>query len=159
VFSIRAIVLLFFRPSRFVQMAVKHAIAQEFKSNVQLRESYPDLQLLPERQKTLTDGTWNQTRQIRRSFGRGFKWVMVALILGWVSGVIFHRTVGPALPSLIMGLQVLAAGILLGATLSLVGREIESYGGQTLPEKINDFLYRILYITGTYLLFLSLSWP
>ena len=47
-FSIRAIAVLFFRPSRFVQMTVKHAIALEFKSNVQLRESYPDLQYPPE---------------------------------------------------------------------------------------------------------------
>ena len=86
-------------------------------------------------------------------------YVIVALLLGWLSGIIFHRTLGPTSSSVIMALQVLAAGILLGATLSLAGRKIASIGGQTLPEKIDDLLYRILYITGTYLLVLSLSWP
>ena len=158
-FWIRAIALLFFCPSRFVKMAVKRAIELEFENNKAYIENYPDRQLPPDKRKEFTDRAWGRTRKIRRSFGRGFKWVMVALILGWISGVIFHRTVGPALPSLIMGLQVLAAGILLGATLSLVGREIESWDGQTLPEKIDALLYRILYITGTYLLVLSLTWP
>lgn len=140
-------------------MAVKHAIAQEFETNIQSRESYPDLQLPPERQKVITDGAWDQTRKIRRSFGRGFKWVIVALVLGWVSGGILNGTVGPVSSFVIIALQVLAAGILLGATLSLAGREIESWGGQTLPEQVDDLLYRILYTIGTYLLVLSLSWP
>ncbi len=157
-FNIRAIALLFFCPSRFVKMAVKHDIEREFENNKAYIGKYPDRQLPPEEQKKFTDRTWDRTRKIRRSFGRGFKWVVVALVLGWVSGVILHRTVGPVSSSMILALQVLAAGILLGATLSLAGRKIASIGGQTLPEKIDDLLYRILYIAGTYVLVLSMIW-
>jgi len=158
-FCIRAIILLFFCPSRFVKMAVKYDTSREFETNAQLLEKYPDRQLPSDKQKEFTDRAWGRTKKIRRSFGAGFIYVIVALLLGWLSGIIFHRTLGPTSSSVIMALQVLAAGILLGATLSLAGRKIASIGGQTLPEKIDDLLYRILYITGTYLLVLSLSWP
>ncbi len=157
-FCIRAIALLFFCPSRFVKMVVKYDTSREFETNAQLLEKYPDRQLPPDKQKEFTDMAWDRTREIRRSFGRGFEWVVGALVLGWISGVILHRTVGPVSSSMILALQVLAAGILLGATLSLAGRKIASIGGQTLPEKIDDLLYRILYIAGTYILVLSMIW-
>ena len=159
VFSIRAIFFLFFCPSRFVEMAVKHDITLEFETNKQLREKYPDHRLPPERQRDFIDRARRRTKTIRRSFGKGFLNVIVALVLGWISGLTFHKMFGPVSPTVILVLQVLAAGVLLGATLSLAGKQIESWGGQTLPEKVDDLLYRILYITGTYLLFLSLSWP
>ena len=53
---------------------------------------------------------------------------------------------------------MVAAGILLGATLSILGWEIQSYKGRTLPERVNRWLYRSLYVLGTFLLVLALSW-
>ena len=138
---IREIVLLLFRPARFVREAMDH-----------------DARLPPAQNLTGEPLTWDRVTHIRRSLATAFSLVVVSLGLGWVSGVSLARAVGPACPTFVAFLQLLAAGIILGATLAVLGSEIWSYTGQTLPEKVNRWLYRVLYVVGTYLLVLSLTW-
>ncbi len=138
---IREIVLLLFRPVRFVREAIDH-----------------DARLPPAQNLTGERLTWDRVTRIRRSLATAFSLVVVSLGLGCVSGVALARAVGPARPAVVAFLQLVAAGIILGATLAVLGSEIWSYTGQTLPEKVNRWLYRVLYVVGTYLLVLSLTW-
>jgi hypothetical protein len=55
-------------------------------------------------------------------------------------------------------LQAAGAAVILGATLAEIGRKIESYGGATLPEQMNGFMFRTLYVVGTFLFVVSVSW-
>jgi hypothetical protein len=55
-------------------------------------------------------------------------------------------------------LQLTSATLILTATLAVLAWEIQSYVGQTLPEKVNRWLYRTLYVVGTYLFIVSLAW-
>lgn len=152
-------ILLVFCPSRFVQFATEQTIKTEFKCNEQLRKSFPDEKLPYEKYREFEEGTRKSTNTIRHSFAVGFGWVLVAVVGGLCIGQLLSCIIGLAPKLLIAGLQLLAAGIILGATLSFVGQEIETYGGQTLPEKVNRSLYRSLYIIGTAILVISLTWP
>jgi hypothetical protein len=134
-------VLLLFSPARFVREAADH-----------------DTRLPPAQNLTGEALTWDRVIRIRCSLATAFSSVVLSLTLGWVSGVFLIRTVGPASRTVIALLQLLAACIILGATLAVLDWETRSFTGQTLPEKVNRCLYRLLYVVGTYLLVLSLRW-
>ena len=56
-------------------------------------------------------------------------------------------------------MQLVAAGILLWATLFLRGWDIQSIGGVTLTERVNQWWFRTAYWTGTAMLAASMMWP
>lgn len=153
------ITLLLFFPSRFVRLATGETIKSEFNSNEQLKAQFPEEQLPPEKYKEFEEGILKSTNAVRHSFLVAFGWVFAAIAGGYLLGRLSGSILGSAPKLLINLLQLFAAGILLGATLGLVGWEIQTYGGNTLPEKTNRYLYRSLYIIGTVLLVVSLAWP
>ena len=55
-------------------------------------------------------------------------------------------------------LQVIAGAILLWATLSYLGWEIQTYKSETLGEKVNRWIFRGNYCVGTAVLVCSLLW-
>lgn len=156
---LKEVMLLVFWPSRFIKFATDEVVKGEFKTNKQLKESFPDEQLPPERHKEFENGIRRGTNNVRHSFAVGFGWVLAAIVGGLSLGQFLGCIIGLAPKILIAILQLCATGILLGATLSLVGWEIQTFGGKTLPEKVNQYLYRTLYIIGTGILVVSLSWP
>jgi hypothetical protein len=155
---LKEIMLLVFWPTRFIKFATEETVKAEFKTNKQLKESFPNEQLPLEKYMEFEKGIRGSTYTIRHSFAVGFGWVLLAIGGGWVLGWFLGCFIVPASKSVITGLQLLAAGILLGATLSLVGWEIQTHKGQTLPEKVNQYVYRALYTIGTGILVVSLSW-
>jgi len=59
--------------------------------------------------------------------------------------------------ALITASQVFGAGLLLSGTLFVRGWEIQSWSGVTLTERVNQWIYRFLYCTGTAVLIWSLA--
>ena len=135
------VILLLFRPARFARIAVEH-----------------DSQLPPTKNHSLEELTWERVKKIRHSLATGFSLVLLTSSVAGLSALILHSLFGPAPPLLATLFQISSAAIILGATLALLGWEIQSFKGQTLPEKVNRFLYRLSYVIGTYLFVLSLTW-
>lgn len=78
---------------------------------------------------------------------------VVAAILGRVYVLLGGAVSGPALE----GLQYIGIGILLWATLAKQGWSIQTLHGATVPEVVNEFLYRALYVFGSFCLALSVT--
>jgi len=140
--KIKAVFFLLFWPSRLLAMSLLHD-----RSLVHEPTDQTDEQM-----------TLRRIIIIRRSFKHGFLLVVVTLALGYLSGMGLRRLLGQPIPATAMLLQVLAAGVLLGATVSILGWDIQSFNGQTLPEKVNRWTYRGLYFLGTYVLVLASTW-
>ena len=49
------------------------------------------------------------------------------------------------------------AGLLLWGTLFVRGYDIQTYGGVTLTERVNQWVYRTMYCAGTALLVCSVA--
>lgn len=96
---------------------------------------------------------------IRRAFWLSLVLVILSGTFGGFSGLVAGQLFGPASLRLIGTLQVIGACILLWGTLFVRGWEIQTYKGHTLIEKVNQWLYRALYCTGTAVLVASLIWP
>lgn len=153
-----SIVLLIFYPSRFIQKATENAIFNEFEKNIQFHKSFPNRQLPEETRQEFYLFARNQTIKIRHSYGKAFLLVIIAIMLSYLTTFLAYPIVGAVSSTVILILQIVASGILLGATVGIVGWEIQTMGGKTLPEKVNRDIFHILYFVGTYILLLSLTW-
>lgn len=138
---LRAIHLCFlalFWPQRF--------IAAEEENNRQVSALPP---AEPER------GVLKLHRALRSAFGL----VVLSGAIGATIGKIAHEFCGPASSNAIAMLQIVGALLLLWGTLAVRGWDIQTYGGATLTERVNQWIYRFLYCCGTAVLVISLSWP
>ena len=150
--------LVVFWPSKFVEKAVLHDVALEFDTNPQLRDKFPDRRLPPDRLQDFRATASERSQKIRRALFASILVTTAIIVVGWIIGVIFRRVFGPAPTFIISVLQVTGAGTILGATLAEIGRDIESWGGKTLAEKVNLWLFRTLYLLGTFVFVVSLGW-
>ncbi|MDC7824810.1 hypothetical protein PQS90_06600 [Pseudomonas sp. BLCC-B13] len=109
------------------------------------------------------EGTSNETTPrssiVRRAFLYSALLVLLFCAIGFSLGLLLGNTLTCAKPWLISSLQIVGACVLLWRTLFVRGWEILSYGGVTLSERVNQWLYRFLYCIGTAVVVSSLSWP
>lgn len=95
---------------------------------------------------------------IRRAFWFSCLLTSGALLVGYFLGLSLKCFVGAAGTSTATFVQAVSAGVVLIATLAVRGWEIQSYSGETLPEKINQWLMRTLFVSGTFAFSLFLGW-
>ncbi len=137
---IRAVLLLFFRAPAFVRICKEHdkALPSVTKPQDQQEEA---------------------THQLRRALGHGLILVLISGLAGAVGGYVLSHAIGKPIAAWLVGLQLMAGLILLWATLTYLGWEIQTWKGQTLAEKVNRWIFRGNYCLGTALLVTSLTWP
>ncbi len=155
---IKAVFLLLFRPTEFVAFTVLYEVESEFETNTKFSEENPNRQLPPERLKRFEDNAWNRTKKIRAAFFTAVWSTTFAILVGVLAGCYANsRIVKPSGP-ILSALQVAGSGIILVATLALLGQEIQSWSGNSLPERTNRWLFKVQYWLGTALFVFSLSW-
>jgi hypothetical protein len=157
-FPIKAVFLLLFRPAKFVALSVFHDVTSEFETNKQFIEQYPNRELPPERLKNFEDNAWDRTKKIREAFFGAVWSTALAVVVGVLIACYASSWLGKPSGAIISLLQVAGTGIILVATLALLGWEIQSWKGHSLPEKANRWLFRTQYWLGTVLFVFSLSW-
>ena len=95
--------------------------------------------------------------EIRHVLCTSFLLVVGSMIIGALAGRIY---IWSGLPNPILFSEIsqyIGVAILLWATLGKVGWSIQTTNGTTLPERVNDFVYRLLYVIGSIFLALSAS--
>ena len=96
---------------------------------------------------------------VRRAFFQSLVLVLIAGATGYAAGLAMAYIGRCATPTTIAGLQIAGACVLLWGTLFIRGWEILTYGGVSLTERVNQWLYRALYCVGTALVVYSLAFP
>jgi hypothetical protein len=148
----RVLCLFLFAPEKFSRLAYHRAQAGH-RAKIERRA-------FPESRPSMRDSSHrSNTLKVRQAFSRSLQLVASVLILGWVVAKALFATIGPAGPGLSLALQYGGIGILLWATLAKGGWTIQTIGGETLPELIDQRLYRVLYLLGSFILAISASWP
>lgn len=95
--------------------------------------------------------------EIRHALCTSFWLVVGSIVVGVLAGRIY---VWCSLPNPLFFSEVsqyIGVAILLWATLGKIGWSIQTVNGTTLPEQVNDFVYRLLYVIGSVFLALSAS--
>lgn len=145
-----AIALLLLWPTRLIAHSVDHAI-----------RSQPGV-LAPERDQELRKSFEKQfgdsVSLIRSTLFTAFALVTGTIVAAFLSGVALKGLSVTQSPKWTAWLQYGGIGVLLWATLARVESAIQTWDGGTLPERVDLWLYRSLYIVGSYALALSVTW-
>lgn len=96
---------------------------------------------------------------VRRAFFGSLVLVLVSGAVGFSAGVVMQSIGRCATGTTTSWLQIGGASLLLWGTLFIRGWEIQSYGGVTLTERVNQWIYRALYCAGTAVIVYSLAFP
>ena len=126
-----------FRPEKLVK--------EEEKDNEERKNFSPPL--APPEQRAFV---------IRRAFWSSLLLMIASTAIGYIVGQVIDKLLGSVPKILITSLQITGAMLLLGGTLFVRGWEIQSYGGVTLSERVNKWIYRALYCIGTTIIICSL---
>ncbi|MHA7968424.1 hypothetical protein [Rhizobium sp. CAU 1783] len=138
--KIKLVLFAIFRPQRFVQAEILH--------NSQINEAHlkrgPDQS--QSRINAVRSALWNALQAFAISCTTG-------AALGALSSTILGKHIGIATTVIVCG-----TGILLWATLALQGWSIQSFKGETLTERVNQWIFRTLYCFGTFLICWGTLW-
>jgi predicted membrane protein len=113
-----------------------------------------------EKRQKLPDGAC-QTHEafiVRNAIIKSFFLVLSAGFVGFILGISFRYLDKQPAALAIKGLQIFGALLLLWGTLFVRGFEIQSYAGVNFTERVNQWIYRGLYFSGTAIVVLSLVW-
>jgi hypothetical protein len=86
-------------------------------------------------------------------------WVLGSMAAGSMAGLLIGMVSGQRTALLVRALQIFGATVLLWATLFVRGWDIQTFGGVTLTERVNRWIYRLLYCLGTAAIVASLVVP
>ena len=136
--ALKLVVLLLLRPARFLDL--------EAEDNAVL------------------NAATNPTRSeralvVRRALFASLGLVVASAAVGCGVGALAGLWLGCAQPGTTAWLQIAGTSVLLWGTLFIRGWEVQTYGGVTLTERVNQRMYRALYCAGTAILVSSLALP
>ncbi len=100
----------------------------------------------------------NSAFTVSRAFWISLFLVLISRVSGAFTGVVYGWVFGAASSRMTTWLQAVGAALLLWGTLFVRGWDIQTYGAQTLIERVNRWIYRGLYCIGTAVLVASLTW-
>lgn len=144
----RAVFLLVVRPS-----ALKK-VAAEYHEYINRRET---MEAKLQREKDSPPHYEQSIDRIRRGLFTSLGLVAMAFALAALTGRAIVGLNGPVSEDLLESLQYIGIGILLWATLAKQGWAIQTFDGTTVPEVVDEFLYRALYVLGSFVLALSVT--
>ena len=94
---------------------------------------------------------------VRRAFWFSLLLVITSSLFGYGTGIIANYFFGCVEKIIINIFQIIGALLLLWATLFVRGWDIQTYGGVTLAERVNRWIFRTLYCIGTALIVSSFA--
>ena len=142
-----ALFMLVFRPSELVKRA--NADYDEMNTPEVIQKKRAQNQQTSQAEKSVND--------IRSALLGSFLLVAVAVIIAGVFGPVYFALGGSRSQAVEAILQYTGIGILLWATLGKIGWPIQTMNGDTIPELVNEWAFRTLYVLGSFLLALAVS--
>src|SRR5690606_34769481 len=94
---------------------------------------------------------------VRNGLWSALYWTTGASVLGAMLSLLLVRS-GFLLTGVATGIAIGGAMMLLYATLALQGWPIQSIRGETLAEQVNRWIFRTLYVVGTFLVIWGSAW-
>lgn len=145
-----AVLLLLFLPSRLIT----HSVDQALRSQPSEMTSEREAELRNSFQEQFTGAV----SLLRSTLFVAFAIVAGAILAAYVSAMLLNALAIKKTPEVNAWLQYGGIGILLWATLGRVDSPLQTWDGFTLPERVDLWLYRWLYIAGSFTLALSVAW-
>jgi hypothetical protein len=145
-----AVLFLLFVPSRLITHSVDEALRSQPSEMTSEREA--------ELRKSFQEQFTGAVSLLRSTLFAAFAIVAGAILAAYVSAMLLNALAIQKTSETNGWLQYGGIGVLLWATLGRVDSPIQTWDGFTLPERVDLWLYRWLYIAGSFALALSVAW-
>jgi hypothetical protein len=154
---VKALLLFFFRPKAFAKFAAEHDIAWVLSDSPDLLAKYQKGEYKP-CVKEYEESSGRSAALIRGSLRNAALVVLIAAVVGVVAGVVLKNRFGPLGIFVSNLLQAVAIGIILWATLWQLTRDVQTFGGRSLLERLHSWIFNSLYTVGTFILLVVYGW-
>ena len=155
--KVKALTLFLFRPRAFLDYSTAHDVSWVITKSPDIRASYVKGEYKPDVEHTRANAQLRAHGLRRSLFSAGLIVGSTAVVAG-IAGFACRAMFG-ALPNWLSGLaQAIAAALILWATLWELTRDLQSYGGDSLSERVHSWLFRSLYTVGTFVFFWVWAW-
>ncbi len=145
-----------FNSGKFIEIATEESIKSEFESNKELSKAYPNKVLPSNEREEFRKREEERTILLRKAISKSFLYLFYTIVLSFILSFILVRIFKISISAtLLITTRFISASLIFGAVLGRLGWEIQTYSGDTLPEKINSLWYRFLYILGVFFLMFS----
>jgi len=143
--------LLLMWPTRFAEQAAEHAFRTELLTNKQLRQARPDERMTYEDRTQRVAQFAAAAKALQQAiFGSLSLTILVALAV-WSTVLVMKWRATIPFAATLAALRVISAGLIAWAVLGRLGWEIQTIKDHTIPEQVNRFWWRALYLVGVYL--------
>lgn len=142
-----AALLLLFWPKKLIQKTNAHYEWMRTEAAIAEKQKLNDPKTQAER----------SVKQIRNSLFWSFVLVAGAVVTAMLVGRLYFAFGGLPYKKAEEILQYSGIAVLLWATLGKVGWSIQTMNGNTIPELVNEWTFRVLYVLGSFLLALAVS--
>ena len=143
----KAISLLIFWPTRLIQKT-----EEDYR-----KMNTPDVIEEKQRKNKEISQSEKSINNIRKALFWSLVLVLLSVIAALAVGKIYYLCGGLRKPFIEEILQYSGIAVLLWATLAKVGWDVQTMNGNTIPELVNEWVFRFLYVIGSFLLVLSVS--
>jgi cytochrome c biogenesis protein CcdA len=123
--------LLFFAPTRLLEKLV----AEELKNSS------------PEKEGHIRDREKGRIEKIRKSLYKSFVVILAIGIVSYICGYILN-TFTTVTGTMVLSIRVVSTLLIAWAVFSKLTKEIESWGGRSIPEQVNSYSFRFFYFIG-----------
>lgn len=145
-------------PGTLEALSLNDAIEKEKQLRPDWAASLPGGILPAKMLKNYAENARRQTTVLRKAIFIGIWQGLAPVLVGVAAGMIFAVLLGPPPKVAVYTLQVLGAATIMAGTTTKAGQEIETFDGNTLPERLNAQLLPGLSMIGTTILVLGYVW-
>lgn len=154
---IKSVIYFLFCNKAFISMSVQHDQAWILSTSPDLRGKYIKGDYNPNI-KDIEESAKLRTIALRHSLTKSALLVTISIALAIMLGQILKIFLGEIPSNAASVFQIGGAGILLWAAIWELGWNVRSVGGESLPERVHQWLFRLMSFIGTFFLFLAAGW-
>jgi hypothetical protein len=153
----KAVLFFLFRKAAFIRLSTEHDTAQGILGAEDLRQAYIEGKYKPNVEHTAELAN-ERTSELRQAFRDAFLWVLGSTLLSIAAGLALQFSTGICSQWLSSVLQLVGVAIILWATIWELGWNVRSMDGNSLPERVHQWVFRLMYVVGSSLFFLAYAW-
>jgi len=153
--SIKDALLMVFKPSIFTESSINDSIAKELKNNIGFKKAFETDKIYRENKLIEYRKQFSErTQMLRNNIIKSLYIILGVLLMSILSAYIMRRFF-PVGQNFIITIQVVSVLVILWALLGKLGWSLQTGGGTTLQEQVNNYWFRILNSLGAYFLLFS----
>jgi hypothetical protein len=154
---VRSVLAFLLCPCAFTRLAATHDESWVLTHSPDLQKKFLSGEYKPDQSEIKKTAALRATA-LRRSLLRSGISVVGAALVSLAFGVVLSHVAGSITNKISSIIQGIGAGIILWATLWQLSRDMQSFGGCSLAERVHGWLFNFLYISGTALFFVVYTW-